>query len=526
MKILIVDDEERTLTGLTTQIDWKGLGFESVLLASDGMEGLDSALRHRPDILLCDVRMPRLDGIEMVRRLQGSLPGLVPIFMSGYSDKEYLKAAIRLRAVSYVEKPIDEKELVEAVEEAIALSRKMQKLSSEEMILSRQAEQELVRLCLSAPSEGAREKMLSLLSQLGYPAQQPEASTCFLLKAQAEADALPAPERVKALLLDALPQKRRLLIQDRHREQIQIYFLFTQTPLSPGILARLRETLQGAYQEVSPLFFSQGKANLPFFEAYKSYTSAIIRLQNAYFFPEGSFLYEEGDREYPDLPLQESQLPEDPAGIEALFQAALASLDQKEGEALLENLSLRYNANRNAIPSQVLDLYYNLEKRLKRSYQREGVAGGDFFEGLMQEVQRHFSFASLHADLARKTAYFYQATQHAAPESSVIRQIKGFMESSYPDAALSVKDIGDHVGLSASYVCTVFKNETGQTLNQYLTTLRMEKAKLLLADPSIRIGEISAQVGYLDGSYFGKSFKRYTGYSPSEYRDHFQEGEA
>ena len=194
MKILIVDDEERTLTGLTTQIDWKGLGFESVLLASDGMEGLDSALRHRPDILLCDVRMPRLDGIEMVRRLQGSLPGLVPIFMSGYSDKEYLKAAIRLRAVSYVEKPIDEKELVEAVEEAIALSRKMQKLSSEEKILSRQAEQELVRLCLSAPSEGAREKMLSLLSQLGYPAQQPEASTCFLLKAQAEGDALPAPE--------------------------------------------------------------------------------------------------------------------------------------------------------------------------------------------------------------------------------------------------------------------------------------------------------------------------------------------
>ena len=85
--------------------------------------------------------------------------------------------------------------------------------------------------------------------------------------------------------------------------------------------------------------------------------------------------------------------------------------------------------------------------------------------------------------------------------------------------SLSVKDISAHVFLSASYVCTFFKNETGQTLNQYLTEYRMEKAKQLLKNGRFKISDISSRVGYSDGNYFGKSFKKYSGLSPSEYRE-------
>ena len=84
---------------------------------------------------------------------------------------------------------------------------------------------------------------------------------------------------------------------------------------------------------------------------------------------------------------------------------------------------------------------------------------------------------------------------------------------------LSVKDIGEHVALSTSYLCTFFKNETGKTLNQYLTDFRMEKAKQLLDNPRYRITEISSMVGYSAGNYFGKSFKKHTGSTPSEYRE-------
>ncbi|MDD3659301.1 MAG: helix-turn-helix transcriptional regulator, partial [Lachnospiraceae bacterium] len=76
--------------------------------------------------------------------------------------------------------------------------------------------------------------------------------------------------------------------------------------------------------------------------------------------------------------------------------------------------------------------------------------------------------------------------------------------------------------LSSSYVCTLFKSETGQTLNQYLTDYRIEKAKKLLQDPRYKITDISEKVGYTDGNYFGKTFKRTVGLSPSEYREKYK----
>lgn len=104
MKLLIVDDEELTRTGLMTSINWASLGIEEIFQADDGLNGLEQARIHKPEIILCDVRMPRMDGITMLERLEKILPDSVPIFMSGYSDKEYLKAAIRLKAVNYIEK--------------------------------------------------------------------------------------------------------------------------------------------------------------------------------------------------------------------------------------------------------------------------------------------------------------------------------------------------------------------------------------------------------------------------------------
>ena len=104
-------------------------------------------------------------------------------------------------------------------------------------------------------------------------------------------------------------------------------------------------------------------------------------------------------------------------------------------------------------------------------------------------------------------------------ENSTILLIEEYIGENYMKEGLSVKDISAHVFLSASYVCTVFKNETGKTLSQYITDYRMEKAKRLLADPRYRISDISSQVGYSDGNYFGKSFKKHTGMTPSEYRE-------
>ena len=114
---------------------------------------------------------------------------------------------------------------------------------------------------------------------------------------------------------------------------------------------------------------------------------------------------------------------------------------------------------------------------------------------------------------------YFRDLKNSSPENAVIYMIREFIGANYQNPSLPVKSISEHANMSASYTCTFFKNETGLTLNQYITEFRMKKATQLLADPRSRISDISSQVGYNDGNYFSKSFRKYTGVSPSEYRE-------
>ena len=96
---------------------------------------------------------------------------------------------------------------------------------------------------------------------------------------------------------------------------------------------------------------------------------------------------------------------------------------------------------------------------------------------------------------------FFRKAESSSQENPTIFLIKDYISQNYMHETLSVKDINEHVFLSTSYVCTFFKSETGQTLNQYLTEYRMEKAKQLLKDARFKISDISSLVGYSDGNY-------------------------
>nr|3CU5_A Chain A, Two component transcriptional regulator, AraC family [Lachnoclostridium phytofermentans ISDg]3CU5_B Chain B, Two component transcriptional regulator, AraC family [Lachnoclostridium phytofermentans ISDg] len=119
LRILIVDDEKLTRDGLIANINWKALSFDQIDQADDGINAIQIALKHPPNVLLTDVRMPRMDGIELVDNILKLYPDCSVIFMSGYSDKEYLKAAIKFRAIRYVEKPIDPSEIMDALKQSI-----------------------------------------------------------------------------------------------------------------------------------------------------------------------------------------------------------------------------------------------------------------------------------------------------------------------------------------------------------------------------------------------------------------------
>ena len=512
MKLLIVDDEELTRTGVISSIDWQSIGIQEVLQADDGMNGIEVAKVHRPDIVLCDVRMPRLDGIAMLERLEEILPDIVPVFMSGYSDKEYLKAAIKLKAVNYIEKPLNPAEIRDAIIEARDLCLEKKRTRHNESIHSMESASRLA-LLLTQPYAHSKENIDQLVQELSLPISPSAAFTAIVLKTDTEED-LPLSE-ANAMYMsvrDFLKTFHMDCIFVEKRVQYMVYFLIGPVPGS-AVRKSIEEFFCNLYSRYTRFCIAAGDTVTGISRAYQSYTSAVISLQSSFFFPAGTFL----------SPFYEASVSEKatelPASPENEFLTLLTGKNREKTEAFLENLFQYYNQNQSLLPNQAKDLYYKLFRALDDAARQLKLTLSDSQENLMDALEKIFSFYELHQKLVKKTEDFFQTATNTEEENSTIFLIKDYIGQKYMNETLSVKDISDHVFLSTSYVCTFFKNETGQTLNQYLTEYRMEKAKQLLTDPRYKITDISSRVGYSDGNYFGKSFKKYTGFSPSEYRE-------
>ena len=164
---------------------------------------------------------------------------------------------------------------------------------------------------------------------------------------------------------------------------------------------------------------------------------------------------------------------------------ALSNIDQNAASALLEKLLQSFSNNCKFLQNPVKDLYYKLFLCLEDARHQQKIPGSGNPETVAETIDRCFTFGELHQTLVDKTEDFFKKVSDCSQENPTIFLIREYISKNYMNETLSVKDISSHVFLSTSYVCTFFKNETGQTLNQYLTEYRMEKAKQLLKDASI-----------------------------------------
>ena len=515
MKLLIVDDEELTRSGLFSSIDWSSLGIRTVLQADDGFNGLVLAKKEKPDIILCDVRMPRLTGIQMLEQLEPLLPETVFIFMSGYSDKEYLKAAIRLKAVSYIEKPLDLQEVRETVLEARERCLSRRKSRKNETIQSLETASRLVRQ-LTLPDGFEQAATEELIRELSLPFSPSTRFTAVVIRADLKDDnasLLPSVEELSLSIRNALRHYHMDCIYMEKRVQYIVYLIFSDGDSTPTARHTIREVFRKQYAVYPKFYIAAGEPVIGMAKVFRSYTSAVILLQNSYFFPTGSFL-SIADSPFPET--IKEPLPDNPEGN---FLTLLTAKKETEALAFLDLLNRHYDQNPSSLPNEARDLYYKLFRCLEDAARQLKLTVWSSHENILDTIEKAFSFAELHQKLLEHTRRFFTDIHNTVQENSTIFLIKDYISRNYGNENLSVKEISSHVFLSTSYICTFFKNETGQTLNQYLTEYRMEQAKRLLSDPRYKITEISSRVGYSDGNYFGKSFKKYTGLSPSEFRE-------
>lgn len=518
MLLLIADDEELTREGLIASLDWEALGITQIFQADDGMHALDIARLQKPDIILCDIRMPRMGGIQMVERLGEFLPDTSVIFMSGYSDKEYLKAAIKLKAVNYVEKPLDPQEIKEAVLEAIERRQQKVRTRLNENLYSMETTSHLA-LLFTKPYKENMEKITQLSNELSLRLVPGSSFTTYIVK-------LKTNEPDNALLSD-LRNDFSDFLAHYHLQALciqlhAIYHVFhimgSYEPSSTALNAT-EQYLKEQFAPFGDFFIGRGETVAGVGKVYHSYTTAVVTLQSSFFFEPGTILSAADMKTYPSAAGTADYVDD----ISPVFAEALLSGDRNSCTAILERLYSSYFQNRTLFPNQVKDLYYKLfisinDSRVKLKLNRNPEENSTQ-ESIMEHLENCFTYQELHQMLVSRTEQFFESVDSYVPEDNIIFLIKDYISKNYTKDTLSIKEISDHVFLSASYMCTYFKNQTGNTLNQYLTEYRMEKAMQLLLDGRYQIADISSKVGYSNGNYFSKSFKKFTGLSPSKYRE-------
>lgn len=509
MRILIADDEELTRKGIISSIDWENLGISQIDSADDGINALSHAQKNAPDILLTDVRMPRMDGIELSKRLRELVSDCPIIFMSGYSDKEYLKAAINLKAVSYVEKPFTPDDITHALTEAVALVQKQQLQRESNQFFEQEASSKLA-LMLTQPGADLHGHAALTFDQNQY-------FTTLILNTGEQMLHMSDPDR-SALFAQIRKQLGSYHMSELHTMKHTAYVilhLYGSKKQPPQTMVRICQYIRDLlhHYQISRFHLVLGDTVKGYENVYISYNSAVLLLQSAFFTPYETILhpYEEGHA------IAVTYMNEFPSR----FRDALSARDQKAVGTLCEELEGKLQSNRGLLPNQARDLYYkllmvisNLQYDAKVSASSEAAVSSP-----LEQLSRCMNYSEVHDLLCKAVNNYFTLLETAVTENSTLFLIKDYISKNYSDSSLSIKDISDHVHLSSSYLCTVFKTETDQTLNQYLTNFRMEKAKQLLADPRNKISEIAARVGYGDQNYFGKTFKKVVGLSPSEYRE-------
>lgn len=514
MKLLIVDDEELTRKGMLHAIDWEAMGITELYDADDGVHGLALAREKRPDIVLSDIRMPRMNGIDMVERIRALLPDISIVFMSGYSDREYLKAAIRLKAVSYVEKPIDAMEIEEAVLSAIENNEQLKRAKQSETLHSL-AKAGRLALAMTYSPEQRDAITTEALREAGIPIGANGYYTTVIIKSTKSLGDIPEEELslIHGSFDDFLRHYSLCQLHIIKHDQYLVYHIAGANRPGERVIQRICEFLQNKLEPTPPFFIAAGETVSGIENACKSYNTAVVLLQSSFFHDYNSIL----------LPTQEDTAYA-PAVTDsgASYMEALVSRNADRILQIEDSIYSTFRGCHTLLPNKVKDVYYKLFMTIQNACRKLSLNADETFSSsdiLLEYVQNCHTLSELHRLLTDKSRSFLELADKQEPEAPTVLSIKDYIAHNYQRDGLSVKEIGAHIHMSSSYVCTLFKNETGLTLNQYITNYRIEKAKLLLADSSHKITDISAKVGYTDSNYFGKSFRRQVGLSPSEYRE-------
>lgn len=541
LKIFLAEDEVVVRETIKRMIPWEELGFELVGEAADGEMALPLLIRQQPDLLITDIKMPFMDGLTLARLAKKEIPGLKVVILSGYDDFNYAKQAIGIGVEDYLLKPITKNALIERLSEI--RSRYEHEKTQKEYY------EKFQREMLAYEKNSSRDFFEALVG--------------------GSMDMMEVYKRAEKLGLDIVAEAYNVLIftmncdedfsgqRDEYSsweaeslELLENFFaghssamLFRSNIFSYGVLLKgqreaIEENTRACVDEIRKIlsrqdgrrewFLAVGQSVERLSQIQKSYHTASRAFSQRYLYDENILYYDEMETmEHPGGQAE----TEDNAYLQkvdvnalnpAILQKFLSNGLQEETENFVKDYF--YAIGQEPMESLVFRNYVILNVRFSVISFIKGL-GCDTnemesadTEEVLAESGKNMESAIAYAKKMISQAIEIRDQNSGNKNRSILKTAVDFIDSHYMDEEISLNTVANVANVSSNHFSALFSQNMGQTFIEYLTTLRMNKAKELLRCTGMRSSEIAGEIGYKDAHYFSYLFKKTQGMTPSDYR--------
>lgn len=531
-KILLVDDEILVRDAIRENIDWGKLDCELIGDCENGKQAVEFVKTHEVDIVLTDILMPYMDGMELSHFLHDNYPDVLIVIFSGFGEFEYAKKAIQYNVSEYMLKPVTAMELTKVIENMKEKldsrkkeQRKMESLTQVSQDYHKNAN--VIRSkALDCLVKCTREVQVSLdeLERMGITFQAASYRVAvFDIDTYSEMYQMDMDKQQESALMafvlfnvgdEIVVREKAGVVYQEGNNRVCIIFAGNRTKEFSENIHRICHEIQKKVKEVIGLETSIGIGSWvrsPY-ELIYSYRLAAKAIDYRYLLG-GNLLFDMEEKKTDNsiflINDLETLTEAIKSGDRRLMEETLGQIETEIKSALVEKsyACIYLQQVIRAIGNTCQSLIEEPEKIIAQR------------EALLKAVTEQRTFSQAVALVEKYAQEVFDELQELNSSSGQRQGMLAmdYIQKNYMDPCLSLNSICSYLNISTSYFSTIFKEMTGETFIEVLTRVRMEKAKELLENTTMKNYEIAEKVGFSDPHYFGISFKKITGKTPTEY---------
>lgn len=529
IKVLIADDENMICELIRILLDWEALGIELAAVAHDGETALSLAKEIRPGIIITDIRMPGIDGLTLIERIQEFLPETKFIIISGYKEFDYAVRAIRYGVSDYLLKPIQKQQLNDTVRQLcrhIAGGAEESAEDGEQRIVRSTGNVDRIKTKLLLQAVCRPIQVLESVQPHGEPSQgmlvilfRYDTKTVFgdvdytkqieILSSKTAAEILTCCERKNIQAVVHQHERDTYFLVNIHSKRSEILNMFTkkfyeaQPQISFYSELALTMGIGSVVSSVNELYAAVDSARMAAMERFDKGLGQIFS--------------------YKDVRLQAREVYENSCALideEAQNIVALThfqKIDKLEDvwERIYDNISELNPGYFVLCGERLVEKVIAISRQFQVSKQMSSMMHDNILAILSHCSSRTSFWEILTEQLTRYLVDHCKPLERKLSKS--IAEAIAYIDSHYMEP-ITLNDVAAHCHTNPTYLSTKFKNELGVNLIRYLSEVRIEMAKLLLTTSTYSLVEISDMVGFGDPKHFSKQFRKMTGLAPSEFR--------